>query len=72
MEGDALVVDSELLRRAQLELLELLDDRDHLLAHGLERRRHAEADVGEAHVAEALLAEGRSGAVPNNLMSENT
>ena len=56
---------------AHLELLELLDDRQHLLAHRLERRRHAEADVGEAHVAQALLAEGRAGAMPYELMGEN-
>ena len=62
----------ELRRGAHLKLLELLDDREHLLAHGLERRRHAEADVGEAHVAQALLAEGGAGAMPNKLVGENT
>ena len=41
---------------------------EHPLPHGLERRRHAEADVGEAHVAQALLAEGRAGAMPDQLM----
>ena len=60
----------ELLGRLPLELLELLDDRQHLPAQRLERRRHAEADVGQAHVAQALLAEGRAGAVADQLVSE--
>ena len=56
---------------ADLELLELLHQADHLVAHGLERGRHAEADVGEPHVAQALLAEGRAGAVAHQLMGEH-
>ena len=54
-----------------LELLELLHEADHLVAHGLERGRHAEADVGEAHVAQALLAERRAGAVAHQLVREH-
>src|SRR5665213_1947135 len=50
---------------------ELLDDRQDLLAHRLQGRRHAEADIGEAHVAQALLAEGRAGAVPYKLMGQD-
>ena len=72
VEGHALLVDPKLCGRADLELLELLDDRDHLLAHRLKRRRHAKADVGEAHVAQALLAEGRAGAMAHELVGENT
>ncbi len=71
VEGHALLVDPELLSGADLELLELLDDREHLLAHRLERRRHAKADVGQAHVAQALLAERRAGAMPNELVREH-
>ena len=40
-------------------------------AHGLERRRHPEADVGQAHVAQALLAERRAGAVAHQLVGED-
>ena len=50
----------------------LLDDREHLLADGLERRGDAEADVAETHVAQALLAEGRAGAMPDELVGEST
>ena len=55
-------------RGVALELLERLDDRERPLAHRLERRRHAEADVGQAHVAQALLAERRAGAVADKLV----
>ena len=72
VEGHALLVDPELLGGADLELLELLDDREHLLANRLEGRGDAEADVGEAHVAQALLAEGRAGTMPDQLVCENT
>ena len=72
VEGHALLVDPELLGGAHLKLLELLDDREHLLANRLERRRHAKADVGQAHVAQALLAERRAGAMPDKLMGEDT
>ena len=54
-----------------LELLELLDDVDDLLADRLQRSRHAEAEVLEPDVAQALLAEGRAGAVPHELVREH-
>ncbi len=71
VEGHALLVDPQLLRGADLELLELLDDREHLLAHRLKGGRHAKADVGQAHVAQALLAERRAGAMPYELVGEH-
>ena len=71
VEGHALVVEAQLRRCLALELLELLDDRERLPAHRLERRRHAEADVGQAHVAQALLAEGRAGAVAHQFVRED-
>ena len=71
VEGHSLLVDPELLGGVALELLELLDDRQHPLAHRLERGGDAEADVGQAHVAQALLAEGRPGAVADELVGED-
>src|ERR1700730_2537714 len=72
VEGHALLIDPQLARRADLEFLELLDDRPDLLAAGLPRGGDAEADVREAHVAQALLAERRAGAMPNQLVSKDT
>ena len=67
-----LLVDAELLGSAHLELLELLDDAQDLLAHGLQGRRYTKADVRETHIAQALLAEGRAGSVADELVGEHT
>ena len=56
---------------AHLELLELLDDLKHLLAHGLERGGTRKPMSVEAHVAQALLAEGRAGAMADELVGED-
>src|SRR5581483_7653696 len=43
----------------------------HAIAHRLERRRDTEADVGQSHIAQALLAEGRAGTVAHQLVRED-
>jgi oligoendopeptidase F len=71
VEGDALILDAQLLRGIALKLLQLLDDGEHPLTQRLECRRDAEADVGESDIAQALLAEGRAGSVPHQLVGQH-
>src|SRR5206468_6205856 len=71
VEGDPLGVDPEGGGRGELELLELLDDAEDLVADRLEGRGNPEADLGQADVAQALLAEGRPRPVADELVGED-
>ena len=72
MEGHSLVVEPEGRCRLDLELLQPLHDFHALAAQGLERRRETDAEVDEPHVAQALLAVGGPGAMPDDLVSRDS